>query len=189
MALPFPACPSVWQVSVQTRRCLQGLSLTSSASASCPRTRWMQPMLKQILAGGCWTAVKASRAARHSFPSAAHTPSCHRRIVSTRDMARWQRDAGSPGPSSQRCSASLCPLSASAFVSQNCQEVASLASPQAAPPWGSGAEAAVPQWVSTPSCRGLRDRSSSGFASLGFLMILSAARLSSSNLGLQSQSS
>lgn len=97
--------------------------------------------------------------------------------------------AGSPGPSSQRCSASLCPLSASAFVSQNCQEVASLASPQAAPPWGSGAEAAVPQWVSTPSCRGLRDRSSSGFASLGFLMILSAAWLSSSNLGLQSQSS
>lgn len=47
----------------------------------------MQPMLKQILAGGFWTAVKASRAAPHSFLSAAHTPSCHSRIVSTRDMA------------------------------------------------------------------------------------------------------
>lgn len=56
-------------------------------------------MLKQILAEGFWTAVKASRAALHPFPSAAHTPSCHSRIVSTRDMARWERGAGSPAAS------------------------------------------------------------------------------------------
>lgn len=49
-------------------------------------------MLKQILAGGFWTAVKASRAALHSFLSAAHTPSCHSRMVSTRDMAWWEWD-------------------------------------------------------------------------------------------------
>lgn len=81
-AVLCPVSPQHWE-----------LCLTSSASASCPRTRWVQPMLKQILAGGFWTAVKAFRAACHSLPSAAHTPSCHSRMVSTSDMMDAVRPA------------------------------------------------------------------------------------------------
>lgn len=112
-------------------------------------------MLKQILAGGFCTALKVSRAAPHSFLSAAHTPSCHRRIVSTRDMARWERDGGPwpcrGSPLSSFLAALLGPslvqlpsAGTSAFpaaLSQSRQEVASLTAGRRGPgmgKWGPG---------------------------------------------------
>lgn len=113
-------------------------------------------MLKQILAGGFWTAMKASRAALHSFPSAAHTPSCHSRIVSTRDMARWERLVGSPAapwvlPLSSSFPVVLLRLSPAPFCPYFCLPAACVANlagsglahvSETAPGWGSGAEAA-----------------------------------------------
>lgn len=62
--------------------------LTFSASGMFSRIVCMQPMLKQILEWGSWTAVKASRAPFQSFLSAASTPSFQRLMASARDMVR-----------------------------------------------------------------------------------------------------
>ena len=60
--------------------------LTFSASGMFPRMVCMQPMLKQILEWGSWTAEKASRAPFQSFLSAASTPSFQSLMASARDM-------------------------------------------------------------------------------------------------------
>ena len=74
----------------------QASPLTFSASGMLPRIVCKQPMLKQILEWGSWTAVKASRAPLQSFLSAASTPSFQRLMVSTRDMVRCKAGGGEP---------------------------------------------------------------------------------------------
>lgn len=88
----------------------QASPLTFSASGMLPRIVCKQPMLKQILECGSWTAEKASRAPFQSFLSAACTPSFQRLMVSARDMVRCKPGgselvsplAGLPWPSLYR---------------------------------------------------------------------------------------
>lgn len=140
-------------------------------------------MLKQILAGGFWTAMKAPRAALHSFPSAAHTPSCHSRIVSTRDMARWERRFAPllvlPTVLLKALSSSLLPVLLPSLlpVLQTWQEVASLTSVKQPRDGEVGQRLPQPRRVSTRRCLGLHTSSSLaaaprlfGFSFSGFFM-------------------
>jgi len=121
-------------------------------------------MLKQILAGGFWTAVKAFRAAPHSLPSAAHTPSCHSRMVSTSDMVLCEMGAVCPAvlgarlPSLPRgvclpCPASLGCTSAfpqPAWCHEPTRKWPRWRQSSVAPRWGSGA--ALSLQASTQGC-------------------------------------